>query len=146
MISISTGLRAGILNQYGLSLYMNRGVFEVYTGAKPAVADMAPSGTLLGRVTDSGGAFTEGSSTNGCQLSQGNDGALRDDGNWLLVPSATGIIGWWRWRWFLEDPGTDDPYYPRIDGAYGDGLVLSSPSVAVGNNLNIAFYMNLVGE
>ena len=146
MINISTGLRVGLLNIYGLSAYLNYGVFELYTGTQPNSADYAPTGTLLGRITNNGASFVEGDISTGCKLQQDVSGALRDDGNWILKVSTGGTVGWWRWRWYLADPGITSSYYPRIDGSYGEGLVLSSSSVANNSTLNISFYLDLIGD
>lgn len=145
MITLSTGLRAGILNQYGVARYMNHGVIDVYSGTPPISADAAATGIRLGRVTKYGGEFVDDDYTNGCVLAQTVGGALIDDGTWVLTVTATGQIGWWRWRWYLSDPNTSDPYYPRVDGAYGEGLVLASPFVTAGYSINVQFYLNIIG-
>ena len=147
MVKISTGLRLGMLGSYGLSTYLTRGVIDVYTGAQPALADMAVSGTWLGRITTDGLAWAEGSSTNGLQMEQGVDGDLHNFGNWVLTPVVTGEIGWWRYRWWQPDPGELSTWYPRMDGAYGDSMVLSSPHVTAGFPVSIdSFYLTLIGE
>ena len=47
-----------MLGTLGFVGAMQRGVIEIYSGAMPITADAAPTGTLLGRITNNGTAFT----------------------------------------------------------------------------------------
>jgi hypothetical protein len=58
-IRFSTGLRNRLTNGQGLASIFNRGYIEIYSGAQPATADAAKTGTLLGTVTASSGALTK---------------------------------------------------------------------------------------
>ena len=124
MIRLSEGLKSAVLGNYGLARMMENGVIEVYSGTQPEFAHWAPTGTLLARVTKNGGVFIPGDSANGLSLDQTEAGALKDTGDWRLTGVAGGTAGWWRWKWMLADPNTTDPYYPRIDGAVGESLIL----------------------
>jgi len=50
-LRFSTGARAGLLQSSGFSGMFNRGSCSIYSGAQPASADAAATGTLLGVVT-----------------------------------------------------------------------------------------------
>lgn len=54
----STALREAIATQMPYSVAMGNGRIKYYTGAQPASADTAPSGTLLCTFTKSGGTYT----------------------------------------------------------------------------------------
>lgn len=47
-----------MLGTLGFVGAMQRGVIDIYSGAMPITADAAPTGTLLGRITNNGVAFT----------------------------------------------------------------------------------------
>ena len=47
-----------MLGTLGFVGAMQRGCIEIYSGAMPITADAAPTGTLLGRITNNGAAFT----------------------------------------------------------------------------------------
>ena len=143
MIRLSTGLRAALLWDAGLRQMMWRGVIEIYTGAQPATADAAPTGTLLGRITEDGDAFTPGSSTGGLQTEEKTITSIQHTGNWVLNGVGTGTPGWWRFVWNLNDTGAVSLYYPRIDGAVGESLLnmptTISPATEI-ENVEFNFY------
>lgn len=146
MIKISTGLAAAILGNYGLSMMMNHGIIDVYSGDQPEFAHLAPTGVHLGRVTINGDVFVPGSELNGLTLDNQTLGVLRDTGDWKLRGMAEGQAGWWRWKWMLDDPNVTDPYYPRIDGDVGTTLVLASRDITPGTLIAIdSFYLTLSG-
>ena len=74
------------------------GVIAVYTGAQPANADAAESGTLLGYITVASGAFTPGSPTNGLVWDDAVDGVCGKPSatEWSITPIADGTAGWAR--------------------------------------------------
>jgi len=124
MVKLSTGLMTAVLGDYGISRMMNRGVIDIYSGAQPEFAHWAPAGNWLARITKDGNLFVAGSPTNGLDLDRSEGSALKDSGDWVLKGVANGTAGWWRWKWYLNDPNTTDPYFPRLDGAVGESLVL----------------------
>ena len=73
-------------------------VIAVYTGAQPAGADSAESGTLLGYITVNGGTFTPGSPTNGLNWDAAVDGVFSKPTaeEWAIIPIASGTPGWAR--------------------------------------------------
>lgn len=58
-IRFSTGVRNGLAGPLGFGGMFNRGYMEIYSGAQPATADAAKTGTLLGVVTANSGALTK---------------------------------------------------------------------------------------
>lgn len=58
-IRISTGVRNGVGGSLGFAGAFNKGSIRIYSGAQPASANAAATGTLLGVVTLSSGALTQ---------------------------------------------------------------------------------------
>lgn len=143
-IRVSTGLRASLLSDYGLTAMMNYGVIEIYSGTQPDTASLAPTGTLLARITQNGTAFIASTTTGGLQLELAVTGGLTFTGVWRLKGVATGTAGWWRWKWNAPDDDSDSSYYPRMDGTLGESLILEDPSITpitdvVINDFNVNF-------
>lgn len=100
------------------------GVIRIYTGAQPASANTAPSGTLLGTLTLSDPAF--GSSSSGTATASAITGDTSAD--------ATGTAGWFR--------ALDSDDNTVIDGSVtatggGGDLQLDSVSIVAGGTINI---------
>lgn len=55
---LSTGFVNGLTQDGGFSQLLSNGVIEIYTGAQPATADAASTGTLLCTFTKAGGVYT----------------------------------------------------------------------------------------
>ena len=111
-------------------------VIEVYSGAQPATADLAESGTKLLRITVASGAFTPGSPTNGLNLGDAAAGITsKETGEvWSGVGLAAGTAGWFRCYSNAYVTGASETA-ERFDGLCGVGaneLRLSSLSIAVG--------------
>jgi hypothetical protein len=144
-VRTSPGLRAALLSDYGLLAMMNFGVIEVYSGPQPLSAALAPTGTLLGRVTTGGVAFVPGSTTGGLEVELDLTLGLIHVGDWRLTGLASGTIGWWRWMWNSVDPGADSQFFPRMDGAYGESLWLPSDTVSPSTDVAItSFKVNIL--
>ncbi len=76
-VRLSTGARNGMAGRMGFAAMFNRGYINVYTGAQPASADAAATGTLLGTFTASSGALTkETRATGSIQLTGGASGSV----------------------------------------------------------------------
>ena len=94
------------------------GCMEVYTGAQPESADMPPTGTLLGRITRGGFAWTPGSPSAGLRFdTAGRYVTKRPTDTWAMVGLATGTAGWMRLVGATPDLGDGSLLAPRIDGA-----------------------------
>lgn len=119
----STALRALLLDQFVKAF--RYGCIEVYSGAQPANADAAATGTLLARVTLDGTAWTAGSSAGGLVFSRdGIYAGKPSDATWMLTGTAAGTAGWFRLRANSVDAGIDTPALYRADGAIGvDGAI-----------------------
>lgn len=137
-----------MVTQYGLQAMMNYGRIYVYSGEQPESADKAPTGTLLGYVSQNGDPPVPGTITGGLIMVQSFDaGALEKHGTWRLKGVANGTVGWWRMVWNAADPLTDSDYHPRIDGAHGDSFVLPSNDIGPATDMEIgSFYLLLPSQ
>jgi len=131
---LSTGARNGLMD--ALDTMLTNGVIEIYTGAQPATADLAESGTKLLRVTLASGAFSAGVATNGLNLGTAVDGVTGKEVAevWSGVGLAAGTAGWF--RYYANDYVTGaSTTAVRFDGICGVGtgqLRMSSLSIATG--------------
>ena len=119
-IRMSSALQNYLLGSGSLTQALAFGVIEVYTGSQPASADDAPTGTLLGKVTESGAAFTHGAAENGLLLTlvpQYNYVVASFSQTWVLSPVATGLAGWWRFKANAADDNSMSVAHVRLDGA-----------------------------
>lgn len=57
-LRLSTALRNAILNKGSVADSLTGGKIKVYSGAQPATADAAPTGTLLAVISDNSGSLT----------------------------------------------------------------------------------------
>jgi hypothetical protein len=121
MISYSTGLINSILGTAPLNTTLANGVIRVYSGAQPASADSAATGTLLGTVTLAGAAFTEGTATNGINfdapVGRSISKAVAED--WKFKGIAAGTIGYMRFQGNAADAQASSSLLPRIDMSVG---------------------------
>lgn len=141
-IRLSTGFRDRMLGDNPFRTIFERGVIYVYTGVQPASADNAVQGTLLGKITESGGDFSFGSTTNGLLFAAPSDGEIVKDPNqvWQLVADATGTTGWGRLMGNALDDLTESQVLPRIDFSIGGSsadLTLNNTSVSAGATVTI---------
>lgn len=120
------------------------GTIEIYSGSQPASADDAVTGTLLGRVTLSAGAWTEGTITNGLQFNAaaGRQMTKKTGEIWQFIGIANGTAGWFRFRGNAADTGMADTLeaLPRIDGRIavtGAELNMSNLNVVIGATTTI---------
>lgn len=134
-IRFSTGLRNNLAGPTGFAGSFANGVIEIYTGAQPASADAAASGTLLGTMTLASGPFVPGSPTNGLTFAAPAGGAVSKTGVWSFVGIAAGRAGWFRLKANAADAGLLSTTAVRMDGSCavsGADLNLSNIDVAVG--------------
>lgn len=76
-LRLSTALRSAIAAQGSLADILRGGKIQIYSGAQPATADTAPSGTLLVTLTDNSGAHTaEVRATGSVALTGGGSGSV----------------------------------------------------------------------
>lgn len=144
-IRVSSGLRASLLSDFGLQAMMDYGFISIYSGTQPATASSEATGTLLGRITQNGDAFVPNTTTGGLQTELSPQGGLVKTGTWVLTGVATGTAGWWRWQWNAPDDGSYSPFYPRMDGAVGESLILADTTITPATLVTITdFYVNIM--
>lgn len=115
----STGFRSKILGERSFESLFAGGCIELYSGARPTNADMAPTGTLLARITRGGLPWTPGEPANGLTFRRSGSGVtMPDNAVWGLKGLANGDVGWCRLR-AMVDPGGYTTAAPRIDGVVG---------------------------
>lgn len=135
-IKLSTGLRNGMLGTTGFSEIFANGIIEIYSGAQPATADAATTGTLLGTVTLASGAFTPGTATNGLTWAAPASGAVTKSTDlWQFTGVAAATAGWFRLKGNALDSNGVSTTLPRLDGNIGSSgadMNLSNLSIAVG--------------
>lgn len=118
-VNCSTGFRARILGTSSFDSIFNGGCIEAYSGAQPAHADMAPTGTLLGRISQDGLPWSNGNPANGLQFIRNGHRVTNDPAQqWVLQGVASGTVGWARLR-AVTDSGALSQSLPRVDMAVG---------------------------
>lgn len=143
-VRYSTGCLNKLLGENGVDTGADglRGIFkdcviDIYSGGQPATANAAVTGTLLGRVTLDGGAFTEGVATNGLEFDAPVSGVLSKAAaeTWRFTGLANGVAGWFRLRGNAVDSGALSTTLPRIDGSIGStsgDMLLSNVNITTG--------------
>lgn len=145
-IRLSSGLQRHLLATGPLSTALAFGVIHIYSGPQPASADAAPTGTLLGRITDGGGPFTHGSPTNGLLLDlapQVNSLVKAFSQTWVLHPLTVGNAGWWRFKANPFDADDESLSALRMDGTVSQPyseLFLPSTSLVPGQDQTLGMF------
>ena len=121
---------------------LQNGVIEIRSGSQPADADTAASGTLLGTMTVSSGAFSAGSETNGLEFGTATGGYIEKASSetWSMTAIASGTAGHFRFKGNATDAGGASTTLPRIDGSIGTSgadLNMSSTSITSGSTYTI---------
>lgn len=135
----------------GFATVFANGVIEIYSGAQPATADSAVTGTLLGTVTKASGAFTPGSATNGLTWAAAASGSVSKSTDvWSFNGVAAGTAGWFRLKGNAADAGGSSTTAVRLDGTIansGGDMNLSNTTIAVGSpNTVDVFAMTLPAQ
>jgi hypothetical protein len=148
-VKFSTGVISRIFGKNGTDTgadgfrgVFTNGVIRFYSGAQPASADAATTGTLLGSVTIAGGAFVHGTATNGLNfgapvLKVVSKAAAED---WKFKGIAAGTIGYFRFQGNATDDNLASTTLPRVDGSVGitsGDLRLSTVTAAVDSIITI---------
>lgn len=134
-VRLSTGLATLLCGTSGFAEVFEKGIIEIRTGAQPATADAAATGTLLGTVTLASGAFTPGEPTNGLTFAAPANGAVSKTGTWSFNGVAIGTAGWFRLKGNAPDNDALSTTLPRLDGSIavsGADMNLSNISITVG--------------
>ena len=129
-LRFSTALRNAVIGTVGMAGALSTGIIEIYTGAQPASADDPVAGTLLGRVTLNGAAFTPGTATNGLTFAAAANGAVAKSAtNWQFTGLANGSAGWFRFKANAVDAGALSTTHVRLDGS----IATSGGDMTIGN-------------
>lgn len=130
-------------NDGALSGLLRNCVMRIYSGSQPTDADTAESGTLLVEITESSGAFSGGSPTNG--LNFDGDGAAsgvlskESAETWSGAASAPGTAGWFRIYANAYTTGSSTTAV-RFDGSCGTSgaqLNMASTSITASGTVTI---------
>lgn len=127
-LSLSTGLRNGILDTSALNTLLNAGEIRIWSGSAPATADDTATGTLLVTINTS-----TGSGFDLKFLNTAVSGVLSKSANtWDGVAVATGTAGYFRYCASTSDANGTSTTEVRIQGAVstsGAELNMSSTSI-----------------
>lgn len=123
---------------------MRNHVMREYSGAQPATADAAATGTLLVEYTDNAGAFVHGAAANGLNFDVSSGGviatAAADTPKGLGL--ANGTAGWLRICANPSDSGALSTTLPRIDMSVGTtsgaDAIVATTTVVTGKT----YYLN----
>lgn len=128
MFRFSDGLCNAMLDA-GFGPQFDSGFLDIYTGAQPATAGAAPTGTLLGVIPLPADAF-------GAAVAR----VISKLGTWEeAAADAAGVAGWARFR-LAGDGGLADETEIRLDCAAseaggGGDLILDNTDIAVGQRI-----------
>lgn len=129
-----------LLNGRSLASIFKNAILEIYSGAQPADADQAETGTKLLRISLASGSFVPGVATNGLNWGTPSSGALAKASEvWSGVGLAAGVAGWFRLYSNLYITGASTTV-PRIDGSVGTSgaqLNLSTTTIVLGATTTI---------
>lgn len=121
-----------------------RGVMRLYSGAIPATADTAESGTLLVEITAANGAFTPGSPVNGLSFGIPASGTIaKDEVVWSGVGLVTGEAGYYVFYDNSRTTGTADSSTIRFMGTCSEtsgDLILSDCTVTESTTKTISSF------
>ena len=119
------------------------GVIYVYTGSQPATADLTESGTNILIISESGGAFTPASPTNGLEFEDDPLAGVLEKASaetWQGIGiGGGGTAGWFRFYANARTQGASTTAV-RFDGACGTSgteMIMSSTTVVVGATTTI---------
>ncbi|MDX9893855.1 MAG: hypothetical protein RBS34_00315 [Desulfofustis sp.] len=138
----STGLIASMLCTGSFQDVMANGVLRFFTGAQPATADDAETGTLLLQVTISSGAFTPGAATNGLNFDDTTTTIITKEPAeiWSGVGLADGTAGWFRFYDNTRTTGASTTA-KRFDGSCatsGGQATMASTSIVTGATTTVS--------
>lgn len=128
---LSTGLRAAIIGPDAMNDLLRDAVIDCYSGAQPADADAAPTGTFLGRITANGDPFVHGQPGGGLRFIRSGIHLLKDPAQvWRFKGVATGTLGWFR---LTGNAGGDGQSVAalRLDGTIGVAGVTTEAQMMV---------------
>jgi len=129
-LRLSTGARNGLLGASGLETLFNGGKIRIYSGAQPASADYAETGSLLVTITTTSGT----GATSGVVFGTAANGVIPKEASvWSGVIAAAGNAGWFRLYGTAGTTGSSATEV-RMDGnvgVSGSDLVLANPALVL---------------
>ncbi len=127
----STGMKNTALDAGVGPALDTTGRLAIYTGAQPATADTAASGTLLGTLTLSADAFAVAA-----------NGSMAINAVTSATAVASGTAGWFRfYRTVDTAPGTVAVAADRrIDGLIGTDMTIDNANVVSGGTLAVSSF------
>ena len=124
-LRLSTGLRNALLDAGSLKASFNNAKLQYFSGAQPASADDAPTGTLLLTIDN----------TTGLNFGTAANGKLpKEAAAWTAAALATGTAGYFRLSLLVGDTGAQSTTEVRLDGSvgvFGADLLLSSTALVI---------------
>lgn len=118
-------------------------IIRIYSGAAPADANAAETGTLLLKLTKSSGAVVPGLAANGNNFDAIVTGVLSKDSNvWSGVGLVDGTAGYWRMYDNGEATGSSSAAKrcQGLCGTSGTEFVMSSTSVVTGATITLDIF------
>jgi hypothetical protein len=132
-LRLSTGARNGLLGASGIETLFNGGKIRIYSGAQPASADYAETGSLLVTITSTSG-------TAGVVFGTAANGVITKEATvWSGVIAAAGNAGWFRLYGTAGTTGSSATEV-RMDGnvgVSGSDLVLANPALVLNATLTL---------
>ena len=135
----STGLRNHLLSGGSFRSAFNGGSLEIYSGAQPASADTAPSGTKLVTISSASGALTAEVKATGTAVLAGTVGtvtALKIDGEDIMGATATFVDTLTNLAIAVRDIINRNPRNLRFVASASSATVTITARPGIGANLN----------
>ena len=129
-LSLSTGLRDGILDSFALNALLAAGEINIWSGSAPASADDTATGTLLVII---GEGASNGTDLALSFLNTATSGVLsKQIGTWDGIALQTGTAGYFRFCASVADDHSTSTSEIRIQGAVStSGAELNMSSTAI---------------
>lgn len=139
IVRLSTGTRNALANAFDTT-YANCTI-HIYSGTQPTSANDAETGTLLAKITESGGTFTGGSATNGLNFDSASGGVISKASGetWQGTGLAAGVATWARIYDNAYTTGASTSAN-RVDvdvATSGAALVMATTTISVGGTVTI---------
>lgn len=128
------------------------GVIYVYSGSQPSSPDSAVTGTLLGTISVSSGAWSAGSFTNGLEFEDDPlSGEIEKSASetWSFTAVANGTAGYMRFVGNPTDAGAASTTLPRIDmslGISGTDATISNTTIVSGRTYTVDTFILTLPE
>lgn len=137
-MALTIAAAARLLKADAIGDNLNSGLIRIYSGAKPADPDSAPSGTLLAELTFGADAF--GAATDDGTLATAVANAITDDSS----ADATGTAGYFR---VTDSLGTTYYFDGTVTGTGGGGdMELNNINITAGGVVGVSSFNYREGQ